>query len=779
MDIHIFTMVWIQNYDPNLDDLYLYSQKPKLYPKYEVGYMVGYNPNNFSTEQTITVDGVEQTISLDFSGLEMTGVIRYGDGGGVYCGSSSADSNWPRTPMSFLYCAIGGNGGTETFCGSIATNQQSKTDFLQLMGKQSNVPLYPFDLINPLNDSSTLNPVYWENPNIWHHGSYSGHVLFEHEDSDNENNTIDYLVTVGHPITTDPCGSDQGFTFLDPETNQQIYRKFVCPCVAWDLPVVTNYSCGYNGPGGLVNHSACVGIAEPLTNGICKDNSLRLWVLKPGEEPIPKSIKRYKPLIGSTRNSNWPIYSIDPQFRVIKSINTPKGPVFDRNHHSFPISRNSMPSSLISNIRLEGGEGDDGGWSHFTVTPEGETIWIDNNGSYFPEIFPETSIDPLPGKCDNIEDSFYIDSNNVVQFNTNCAPAIFHPEEVIPGWPNNDITLFMNGVRTGGQTRRILEINSALKQLGKPQINYYSFPEYTIPIYNDIDLPEIDENLQLKYPLKDSPYLSRESVNNIMLNTNLIGFEEKRMLQASELNELQEKFYKKQSYLTNYIHNWYIKENFTKTNDVLGFSEYFNNTTNIVTKKIANKIIPTNSSSLEISFKGINTFQVRIQPDVYFINSNYYLLDINVLPTVESTDKIYNETNFININEFISGSIDTSNIDENTLCALTLNIDLNNILDCNYDLLKDNSSNNGSNQNAPCGAKRNLIALAPDNYTNQYNINIETINSLTKINEVTSPIIGVGANITAYYIPHILAYAKKENGQINFYYANGVKIQNI
>ena len=773
-------MVWIQNYDPNLDDLYLYSNKPKLFPTYQVGYMVGYNPNNFSKEQTITVNGIEQTVSLDFSGLEMTGVIRYGDGGAVYCGSASVNSNWPRTSMSFVYCAIGSNGGPSPKCGSIITDSESRNQFLGFMGKQPGVPLYPFDLINPLEDSSTLNPVYWENPNIWHHGSYTGHALFEHEDSNNENNTTEYLITVGHPITRDPCSYDQVFTFLDPETNQQVRRTFVCPCAAWDLPIVRDYSCGFNGAGGLVNSSACDGIAASLTYPICSDGPHKLWVLKPGEEPIPKSIKRYKALLGSVRNNNWPIYSIDPQFRVTKYINTPEGAVFDRNHHSFPISASSMPYSLSNNIRLEGGEGDDGGWSHFTVTPEGETIWIDHANASFPNIFPKTSIEPLEGKCDTIEDAFYIDSNNVVQFNTNCAPVIFHPEEVIPNYPENDITLFIQNSKVGGQTKRILDINSALKQLGKPQINYYTFPEYTIPIYNDIDLPQIDQTLQLKYPLKESPYLSRESLNDVIINTNLIGFEEKRMLQASELNELQEKFYKKQSYLTNYIHNWYIKSNFTKTNDVLGFSQYFNNTTNITTNKIVNKIIPTNSSSLEISFKDFNVFEVRIKPDVYFINSNYYLLDANYFPAIVATYNKYNETNFININEFISGSIDASNIDENTLCALTLNIDLNNILDCSYELLKDNSSNNGSNQNAPCGAKRNLIALAPDNYTKQYNINIQTVNSVTRIEDTTSPILGVGANVPAYYVPHIVAYAKKENdGTINFYYANGIKIENI
>jgi hypothetical protein len=768
-------MTWIHNYNPNLDDLYLYSNKPKLFPTYQIGYMVGYNENNFSKNQTITVDGEEKQISLDFSGLEMTGVIRYGDGGGVYCGSASVNSNWPRTSMSFVYCAIGSNGGPDPECGSIITDSASRNQFLDFMGKRSGYPLYPFDLINPLEDSSTLNPVYWENPNIWNHGSYTGHVLFEHEDSNNENNTTEYLITVGHPITTDPCSYDQTFTFLDPETNQQVRRKFVCPCAAWDLPIVTDYSCR-----GLINHSACDGIAAPLTGEICKDNSLRLWVMKPGEEPIPTSIKRYKALIGAVRNKNWPIYGIDFQFRVVKGINTLNGVIFDRNHHSFPLDRDSLPPNLVNNIRLSGGEGDDGGWSQFTVTPDGETIWIDTNGSRIPGfIRPKTQINPLPGKCDNIEDMFYIDSNNTVQFNTDCAPVIFHPEEVIPNYPVNDITLIAEGLKTAGQAKRILEINSALKQLGKPQINYYSFPEYTIPIYNDIDLPSIDENLQLKYPLKDSPYLSRESLNDTMINTNLIGFEEKRMLQASELNELQEKFYKKQSYLTKYIHNWYIKENFTKTNDVLGFSEYFNNTTNIQNKKYANKIIPTNPRSLEISFKDINLFEVRIKPDVYFINSNFTTIDPSYFPiiTVQQNTR-YSETTFMNVNEFISGSIDTTNIDENTLCALVVNIDLTNILNCNYEILKDNSSNNGSNLTAPCGAKRNLIALAADNYTTQYNIDIEEINNKNRIDATTSPIIGIGANIPAYYVPHLLAYAKKENGQTNFYYANGIRIQN-
>ena len=38
-----------------------------------------------------------------------------------------------------------------------------------------------------------------------------------------------------------------------------------------------------------------------------------------------------------------------------------------------------------------------------------------------------------------------------------------------------------------------------------------------------------------------------ESINNIFENSNIVAFNEQKMLQAAELNELQEKFYKNQS----------------------------------------------------------------------------------------------------------------------------------------------------------------------------------------------------------------------------------------
>jgi hypothetical protein len=49
------------------------------------------------------------------------------------------------------------------------------------------------------------------------------------------------------------------------------------------------------------------------------------------------------------------------------------------------------------------------------------------------------------------------------------------------------------------------------------------------------------------------------------------------MLQAAELNELQEKFYKNQSLLVKYYNNWLTKQNIeSKVTDLIGFSDKIN-----------------------------------------------------------------------------------------------------------------------------------------------------------------------------------------------------------
>jgi hypothetical protein len=62
-------------------------------------------------------------------------------------------------------------------------------------------------------------------------------------------------------------------------------------------------------------------------------------------------------------------------------------PRLDRSHHSVVISRESVNNVEAFNSKWgvilpdtfarPKGQGDDGGFSNFTVTPTGETIWID------------------------------------------------------------------------------------------------------------------------------------------------------------------------------------------------------------------------------------------------------------------------------------------------------------------------------------------------------------------------------------------------------------------
>jgi len=775
MDIHIFTMAWIQNYDPNLDDLYTYSQRPKLYPTYEIGYITGYNPNNFSRNQTITVDGEEKTISLDFSGIENTGLIRYGDGGGVYCSNGTCQNlPWPRCQAAWYYVLVGQNtvGGNDC----ILASQSFFNTFLVQTPDRTSLR-YPAEKINPIYAS---NAQYWENPNLWNHGSYTAHALVENDDPSGE--TV-YILTVKHPITTSPCAGSAYFTFLDPETNTRLSREFVCPCVAWGLPVIDP---SVNNTSTLACNSCCSDQYSVLTG--CEPSSAgsnggndargvgRLWVMKAGQEPLPLSIKRYKLLIGPIRE-NFPIYGIDSQFRVTKGIIKNSLASIDRNHHNIPLTDNqSFSVNVEQNTRLLGGEGDDGGWSQFTVTSEGETIFVSlggpGNGAAI--IDKSNSIfSPDQTRCPTPDDYFYIDSNGVLQFNTYCAPALFHPETVIPNYPDNDVQIRCALQATGTATKQFLDqINTILESLNKPKIVSYTFPEFVIN-EDQLNFPDITDTA-LTYPLKTSPYFSRESKNTFFQNANLIGFDAQKILQASELNELQEKFYKNQKVLIEYTNKWLSGQNINeRQTDILGFLPTVNQKIESEENWTCSKVIPSDKTSIKInSYPGQSLF-IKIKPDWYMLNSIFQEADTSTNP-VRKTDKKYQNVSFFKINEEVSTSISVDTLVEGETIFVVMNVDISNLINCNqYEELRDNSG--GSSANSPCGAKRNLLALTDiTTYKLQDILEPDTgYGKLPTTNRQTYPF---NTWAIPYSVPHLLMFIKKENGLINFYYANGIKI---
>jgi len=766
MVIHIFTMVWIQNYDPNLDDLYLYTE-PKLFPTYQIGNITGYNPNNFSKTETIIVDGVEKTISLDFSGIENTGIMRYGDGGGVYCGAGTCQTlPWPRCNASWTYTLIGtqGNaGGCETL-----TQESANRIFETTI---EGTLRYPAKIINPID---VANAQFWENPNLWNHGAYTAHALVQNEDETGE--TV-YIFTVAHPITAQPCARPQTFTFLDPETNQLHSREFVCPCVAWGLPVI-NPSAGQ----ALACTSCCsdeysilTGSKKSTSSDPGGDINLRLWVMKEGQNPLPSSIKRYKILTGPIRKQ-FPVYGIDSQFRVTKGIVDDSGrTVFQRNHHNIPLTVDSFFQPLRSTIKLSGGEGDDGGWSQFTVTPEGETIFVTkgsplNGGVYIDSI--NNSINaPIETRCPSPETYFYKDSNGVLQFNTYCAPALFHPDLVIPTYPENDIKIFCGLDNVGRFSNSYINsINSILEQLDKPKIVSYTFPEFVIND-DELNFPNISET-SLNYPLKNSPYFSRQSKNTFFQNANLVAFDAQKMLQASELNELQEKFYKNQKNLIEFTNKWLSGINiFEKSTDILGFSIKVNENIQTEQSWTCSKIIPTDKISIKINSvpSGIS---VKIKPDSYMVNSIYEEADFNTNPVTTTSNK-NQSIQFLQITEEVSTGINTNSLEEGQTILVIMNVDLSNLINCTqYQELKDNSG--GSSDNSPCGARRNLLALT-DITTYKLEDILNDDGELPITNREKYPF---NTWAIPYSVPHLLMFIKKENGQINFYYANGIKIPN-
>jgi hypothetical protein len=130
------------------------------------------------------------------------------------------------------------------------------------------------------------------------------------------------------------------------------------------------------------------------------------------------------------------------------------------------------------------------------------------------------------------------------------------------------------------------------------------------------------------------------------------------------------------------------------------------------------------------------------------------------------------------------GVVDLSKITETNIHCITLTLDINNIITCNeYNELRDNSSPDG-NSSSPCGANRNYISPVNTSTIIQQDIDINSEQFINMVNYNANAL--TVSNITPFntfvingLVKYLLGYMKKENGQINFYYANGVKIENI
>jgi len=129
--------------------------------------------------------------------------------------------------------------------------------------------------------------------------------------------------------------------------------------------------------------------------------------------------------------------------------------------------------------------------------------------------------------------------------------------------------------------------------------------------------------------------------------------------------------------------------------------------------------------------------------------------------------------------------LDLSNVTETNIHCITLKVDTNNIVSCNeYNELRDNSSQD-DNSSAPCGANRNYIYPTNTLPIVQQDIIINSVTfdqiALNRSQQLTLDELTPFNYISAenIYTKYLLGYMKRENGQINFYYANGVKIENI
>jgi hypothetical protein len=774
-------MTWFSPYkqSDNTVDIYTYSEFAQVYPTWAVPYPTGLNLNNYTRNQTVIINGVGVTYSVDFSGATNSPRL-LGTNGGMYCDNNQCKvgcPSWPYCKAFFHYASVGCQ-QLDDGCACLTNNNIGTvlTNFAPDGGIR-----YPSRLIDPMDSSKAK---FWNDPNLWYNVFSNGMVLIKNDGpAYGEPGGEEYLITVGHPLTIQPCANESTFGFFDSYTNSITYRQFLCPCVAWNLPHTVHAV-------NLGTGDACgISDQDPLYNAFGNDQ-YRLWVMKPDQTPIPDSITRHKVLLGSFPNNQmsdttgWPVYDLDSHMRVSKYLTYRKpngntGYVPDRTEDTSIISYGGIRSYYVSSFE---GQGDDGHPS-FTITQDSnpETIFIGWN-----YLDTETRSKNTPTVCGPVNSPeaallyYTIDDGKNINVNEDCDPGVFNPSSIsgyVEGLFSTDPAELGTGKYFGDAARYVLYTltQPMLISNGKPKIVFYQFPgELNTP-----DVPFLGSITEYdnKYPLKNSPYLSRESINNVFENSNIVAFSEQKMLQAAELNELQEKFYKNQSLTTKFYNKWFTKNNLTQNaTDILGTSgiNFKLNPNSLFIDPLvgANTTTPLNPSSITIFKSPENIYTITINADYYRLVSNYGGVDYDIVRGFLADGTRINTIDYINILENKNTSINLNDMTEDQICFINVTIDYGNIITCNeYDKLKDNS---GGSTNAPCGASRNLLRIV-DPIISDLILKSTIAISSDIIVRNSSPVF----NAASETLPpkYLLAYAKKENGVITFYHSNGIKIQ--
>ena len=787
MDIHISTMTWLEPYDSNtntLVDIYRYGGHHHQYPEFAQFPISEVNTSAFFRNETIVVNNQSINYSVNFSGCTVSFGKSHGDNGGIWCGPAcnSQIRPWPFCKAWWLYCAV----GTQSEAGVNGCADLTPQNSLQIFETAPDGGLrYPTRLIDPfgadmpIDESDEDNPIqnyrYWNSSNLWFNAFNNGMVLIKNTGPAYEDGGEEYLITVGHPITAQPCERDQTFSFFDSTSQQTISRVFQCPCVAWNLPV-SSFVC-----------------SPP--NGMLTQDSYRLWVMKREQESIPSSILRHKVLLGTLPtnimdiNKGWPVYDVDCHMRVSKYLVFKKsngniGAVPDRSlGRTEMISYGGFTESLWHSSFA--GQGDDGHPS-FTISQSStpETIFV---GWNFMGTKCSSKIQPLDQN--SAQNLYFKDAENgpnerfSITVNQELDPGVFNPTSFSSYDPDDFSTdpatyrIFQGIGGQPGQAGSALAFSTQiiLKNLEKPEIVFYQFPGQ-IQQPDDSTLDAISDN-STKFPLKESPYLSRESKNNIFENSNTIAFNQQTMLQAAELNELQEKFYKNQSLTIRGYNKWLTKANLQQNSEDI-FGTYVRKANRPLDNfgYSANNIIPLDPMSISIGASPNGTYTITASPDQYRVVSAHKEIINNVDSSFQDQIKsntFINNVDYIHILENKTISVDLTSMTDTQVCWIIFTIDTANIITCNeYPELKDTTG--GDSTNAPCGASRNLLRI--EGSLSNTLILISDIGTTTIISSMNDSPVNNAANATKPP-KFILAYAKKENGVITFYHSNGIKIQ--
>jgi|LakMenEpi03Aug12_release.lakeMendotaPanAssembly.Ray.scaffolds.fasta_scaffold118758_1 hypothetical protein len=801
-------MTWIHRLNTpsvlNKVSIFNYNTTPQVYPQYRTAYPISLNENIFTNSETITVDGETIPLQLDFSGV-IFGIRRLGDGGSVYCrpcydldlpecyeGYNVCQAlPWPRCAAQYSYSKlsdqIGQCSGAFWSCNLYGTAVENSggtvPECLENFGLKApdDGLRYPSRIIKPTDIESAE---YWNDMNLWFNGSFllSGAVLLENTGPSYEDGGEEYLYRIGHSVGP-PC-ADTTASFFDPEINEFITRVFECACKAFDVILDPPDTCDNYGIGTIIINE------EPFT----------LFRMKKGQEPIPQRIKRYKVLVGKVKE-NFPTYGVSQNATVTKAIikKNSSGSYVGRPDRNLPETYGfgtfwgitQFEDNWVMNDWIHtGGQGDDGA-SVFTVSNEGETLFLGFSNHKHGAARKNIGTPDL-NRC-NPENIFYLnDETKTVDINTWCLPNIYHPEESIPGYPDND-PLELIGFGDGSFGSITYRQNTFLRSIQKPEIATYSFGPLFIE--ESANLPNLSQESEFNFPLKNNPYFSRESTNSIYQNANLIDFKEKRMLQASELNELQEKFYKNQSLFIEYNKNWLSKEFLISSNiDILGTSQrdnLFNGFYRV------NKIIPISKDLVSLNSRTINgvvNYEINTNEGWYMLHSKQRGVrrtegTIDDYVNIGGND--YYDLSFIKLmnNFMLIDNSELKNLNENQYLIIVPKIDTINLISCNeYSDLKDNS--NGSSTNSPCGADRNVLfdsreflsfrvekESGPSNLFDQPILSGSGQNNFLTRGREKSPI----NSLVAREIPatYVLAYCTKQQNNINVYLANGHLIGTI